>query len=246
MRTLALSLGNTSLFAGVFSGERLVQAFRLPHASLSSLPRRVGRSLDAVALCSVVPALTPRALSLIRRTWKLNADVLTADAPHGLTIRYRRPRELGTDRLAAAIGARALFPRRDLIVVDCGTATTVTALRRDGVLLGGLIFPGATLWADLLATRTAQLPHVQPTRRVAAIGRSPREGIASGIFFGQLGAIRETVEQVRREAFGKRAALVIGTGGHAPWFSREKLFTHAEPELILRGLCAFATAGHDA
>lgn len=246
MRILALSLGNTSVFAGVFSGERLVRSFRLPHAKLSALPRRVGRQIDAVALCSVVPALTPRALQLVRRTWKLDAAVLTADAPHGLTIGYRRPRELGTDRLAAAIGARALFPRRDLIVVDCGTATTVTALRRDGALLGGLIFPGATLWADLLATRTAQLPRVKPTRRLNAIGRSPREGIASGIFFGQLGALRETVEQVRREAFGKRAALVIGTGGHAPWFSREKLFTHEEPELILRGLCAFATRRHDA
>lgn len=246
MRTLALSLGNTSIFAGVFAGERLVKSFRLPSAQLATLPRRVGPRIDTVGLCSVVPALTPETLRLIRRTWSLEARVLTADAPHGLKIGYRRPRELGTDRLAAAIGAQALFPRRDVIVVDCGTATTVTALRRDGVLLGGVIFPGATLWAEMLATRTAQLPRVPLARRTAAIGRSPREGIASGIFFGQAGAIRETVAQIRREAFGRRAVAVIGTGGHAPWFAREKLFTQLEPDLILRGLRAFAMSGRSA
>lgn len=242
MRTLALSLGNTSVFGGVFSGDRLAQSFRLPNDELSLLPNKVRGGIHRVALCSVVPALTTRAVALIRRTWRLDPLVLTADAPHGLVIAYRRPRELGTDRLAAALGARARFPRRNLVVVDCGTATTVTALRRDGFLLGGAIFPGPTLWSEMLAARTAQLPRIAAARSPRAIGRSPAEAIASGLFHGQLGAIRETVERVRREAFAGGRALVIGTGGHAPLFAREALFDHLVPELVLLGLRRFSAS----
>lgn len=242
MRTLALSVGNTSLFGGVFVNGRLSRTFRLAHGELRTLRARVGKSLDAAALCSVVPALTSKVVDQIQHDWRIEPKVLTADSPHGLTIGYRRPRELGTDRLTAALGARALFPRRNVLVVDCGTATTMTALHRDGRLLGGAILPGATLWAEALAARTAQLPRVAPQRPRTAVGRSPAEAIASGIYFGHLGAVRELVTRVRREAFGRRAVTVIGTGGHAPLFARESLFDALVPDLVLRGLHVFAAS----
>lgn len=242
MRTLALNIGNTSLFAGVFAGAKLVASFRLPPADLVTLPRRVRGRIERAALCSVVPALTPDGLRLIQRTWRIEARVLTADAAHGLTIGYRRPRELGADRVATALGARALFPRTHAIVVDCGTATTVTALRRDGTILGGVIFPGLALWPEMLAARTAQLPRVALARPVAALGRSPPEGIASGVYHGQLGAIRETVARVRAEAFGRGACVVIGTGGNAGRFAQERVFDEIVPALGLRGLAEFAAS----
>ena len=238
--TLALAIGNTSLFVGVFAGARLSLAFRLPPDELFRLPRRVPRTLSTAVLCSVVPAHTPDALRLIRRTWRLEAHVLDAVAPHGLAIGYRRPAELGADRVAAALGAHTRFPRRHVIVVDCGTATTVTALHRDGTVLGGAIFPGLSLWPGALVARTAQLPPVEPHRPKSAVGRSPREAIASGVYYGHLGAIRETVARVRAEAFGRAAVRVIGTGGNAPLFADEKLFDRIEPHLVLEGLRAFA------
>lgn len=240
VHTLAISIGNTSLFAGVFAGGRLVRAFRLAPRELARLPVRVGRRIDVAAVCSVVPALTPDVLRLVRHQWGLEATVLEAAAPHGLKIGYRRPRELGTDRLAAALGARAKFPGRHLIVVDCGTATTVTALHRDGTLLGGAIFPGLSLSAEALSARTAQLPRVAPRRPPTALGRAPREAIASGVFFGQLGAIRELVTRIRTEAFGRASALVIGTGGHAPLLADEGVFDRIESYLVLEGLREFA------
>ncbi|ACB74072.1 type III pantothenate kinase [Opitutus terrae] len=242
MRTLAISLGNTSLFGGVFVDDRLSRTFRLAHGELHRLPAQVGKSIDAAAVCSVVPALTARVVTRIRRTWRIQPGMLTADTAHGLTIRYRRPRELGTDRLAAALGARALYPRRHVIVVDCGTATTVTALHRDGRLLGGAILPGVTLWVDALAVRTAQLPRIAPRRPRTAVGRSPMEAIASGVFFGHLGAVRELVARVRRESFGRGAAIVVGTGGHAPLFGHDGLFDALVPDLVLRGLHVFAAS----
>ena len=240
MRTLAISIGNTSLFAGEFAGGRLVNAFRLGPAELIRLPGRVRGAIDAASVCSVVPALTPDVLRLIRRTWKIEANVLTATAAHGLKIGYRRPAELGADRVAAAIGVRARLPGTNAVVVDCGTATTVTAVRRDGLVCGGGIFPGVGLWPEMLARRTAQLPRVMAARSRKALGRSTSEGIEAGIFFGHLGAIRETVARVRVEAFGRAQASIVGTGGHAALFAREKVFDALEPNLVLIGLREFA------
>ncbi|HWA85800.1 MAG TPA: type III pantothenate kinase [Opitutus sp.] len=245
MRRLAISIGNTSLFAGVFSGRRLTNSFRLNASELVRLPGRVRGPIEAAVVGSVVPALTEDVLRLVRRTWAVEAMLLTATSAHGLKIGYRRPRDLGADRVAAALGAREKFPGRDIVVVDCGTATTVTALRGDGTICGGAILPGVGLWTEMLAGRTAQLPRVAPARPRRALGRSTREGIEAGVFFGHLGAMRETVGRVRREAFDRGPAMVVGTGGQAARFRREKIFDALAPNLVLHGLRAFAAGGKD-
>lgn len=244
-RIFVASIGNTSVFAGVFSGERLVKSIRLHPTELGQLARALRGEIDAAALCSVVPALTAEAVRLVQKTWKIEPRQLTATSDHGLKIGYREPARLGADRVASALGAQAVFPRRDIIVVDCGTATTVTAVRRDGAVLGGAIFPGLMLWPEMLANRTAQLPRVTPTTPRTALGRSPGEGIASGVFFGHAGAIRETIARVRAAAFGRGRCVVVATGGNAPRFAREKLFDRIEPHLALIGLRRFALEGRD-
>ena len=249
MRTLTLCIGNTSLLGGVFRGGRLAPRFRLPirepltrEEFAPLLARHVGREpIDRAVLCSVVPAHTRFVVRLIRRLYSLRPLLLSHDAPHGLKIAYREPHRLGLDRLAAAIGARAEFPDRNILTIDFGTATTVTALRRDGAIAGGAILPGLSLWGDMLAQRTAQLPRIKIRRAASALGRSPEAAIESGVFFGHAGAVRELVQRVGREAFGRARPLVLGTGGHAPLFAREKLFTVHAPDLILAGLYEFAT-----
>jgi len=240
MRTLVLAIGNTSLFGGVFADARQVAAFRVSNTALVTVPRHVRGRVDRAVVCSVVPAETPDALRLIRRSWNLDAQLLTFDAPHGLKLGYRKPAQLGADRIAAALGARVRHPKTHLIVVDCGTATTVTALHANGTLLGGAILPGLALWPEMLALRTAQLPRVQLRKPRAALGRSTEDAIVSGVFHGHVGAVRETVERVRSEAFGRSRCRVLGTGGHADRFAGEKLFTEIQPALILEGLHAFA------
>jgi type III pantothenate kinase len=243
VNTLVLSIGNTSLLGGVFSGEKRRQSFRVPVGAATKagvVAAKVRGGVDRVAVCSVVPALTPKIVARVRRRFAVEPQVLTAGRAHGLKIGYRRPRELGTDRIAAALGARKLFPGRNLIVVDCGTATTVTALRRDGTLLGGAIFPGLALWPAMLASRTAQLPEVPLGRPQAALGRSTREALQSGFFHGHAGAIRELARRIRVEAFGRAKVVVVGTGGNAARFSAEGIFDEVEPELVLVGLNHFS------
>jgi type III pantothenate kinase len=246
-RTLVVDVGNTTVFAGIFLGARLVKHSRLsakearqPATWTRWAAGRTNSPLQRAALCSVVPALTPIITRTLQTALAITPSVITATAPHGLTIAYRRPAELGTDRIACALGARTLYPRRHVIVVDCGTATTVTAIDRSGTIRGGAILPGIGLWPEMLAMRTAQLPRVELLRPRRALGRSPAEALQSGCFFGHVGAIRELVGKLRKEAFGGSPVAVIGTGGHAARFARENLFTVHEPDLILTGLHAFA------
>lgn len=240
-RTLAVAIGNTTIFAGTFVGDRLQRPVRLDHGAFGRLDEFIDARTTAAVFCSVVPSLTPGIERLLRHR-RLTPLSLSATSPHGLRIGYREPAKLGADRVAAALGARARFPQRPLLVIDFGTATTVTALHRDGTILGGAILPGVSLGAQALGSRTAQLPTVAPARPRRALGRSPAEGIASGVFFGQIGAVREVLARVRAEAFDRADATVVATGGHAPLFAGESLFDELIPHLVLEGLHAFAVA----
>lgn len=240
MRTLTLAIGNTSLFIGAFSGRRLERAWRFSPGNLRAGVENMRGSFDRAVFCSVVPLLTDTIVRTIQRQWKIVARQLSATSAHGLQIGYRIPAELGADRVAAALGAQQRFPRSNLIVVDCGTATTVTALAANGNLLGGAILPGIGLWSEALAARTAQLPAVPPRQPRRALGRGTQEGIASGVYYGHVGAIRETVNRVRTEAFGTKRAAVVGTGGNCPLFRDENLFDVDAPNLVLEGLLVFA------
>jgi type III pantothenate kinase len=112
----------------------------------------------------------------------------------GVKNGYREPAQLGSDRFAALIGARALFPGVPLIVATCGTATTIDALDESGCFRGGMILPGLGLMAASLAQNTAQLPQV-PQYNVGAnpLADNTLDAIASGCLSAQTGAIERAL-----------------------------------------------------
>jgi type III pantothenate kinase len=151
-------------------------------------------------------------------------------------VKYRNPHEVGADRIAGAIGAALLRPASNVIVADCGTATTLDVVTAAGDYLGGAILPGVGISVDTLAGRTAKLPSVEIARPTTALGRSTIESIQSGVYFGHAGAIRRLVDELRREVFGAASVVVIGTGGFARLLESERLFDEVVPELVLLGL----------
>ena len=109
----------------------------------------------------------------------------------GVTNGYRDPSQLGCDRFASLLGARALFPEQSLLVVTAGTATTVDALDASGRFLGGMILPGLGTMAQSLALSTAQLPHVETHLSVSCFADNTLDAIVSGCVQAQLGAISQ-------------------------------------------------------
>ena len=154
----------------------------------------------------------------------------------GLKIRYKDPKEVGADRIADAMGALKLYPNRNLIVVDFGTATTVCAVTANAEFLGGNIIPGVRLAMDALESKTAQLPSVEIRPVESAIGRTTIESIQSGLYWSNVGTVKELVSRITSEVFSDNPPLVIGTGGFATLFAEENLFDAIVPDLILIGL----------
>lgn len=103
--------------------------------------------------------------------------LLPCAAQGGVTNGYDHPAQLGADRWAALIGARALH-RGDCVVVMSGTATTIDVLTADGRFRGGLILPGLALMREALAGGTANLPTAAGD--FAALPRNTFDAIASG------------------------------------------------------------------
>lgn len=112
----------------------------------------------------------------------------------GVTNTYANPAQLGSDRFAALIGARFLFPHENLVVATCGTATTIDTLRSDGVFLGGMILPGLRLMANSLAVNTAQLPEIDSlAQSPSPFATDTAAAILNGCRTAQAGAIEHAV-----------------------------------------------------
>jgi type III pantothenate kinase len=246
---LCLDIGNTTIHGGVFDGDKLVLHFRktseIKNSSdelglfLSSVLRENGVALDGVtgiALCSVVPSLQHSIRNACYKYFKLEPFVLQAGVKTGLKIKYRNPLEVGADRIATAIAAANLHPDRNIIVVDFGTATTFCAITTGKEYLGGAILPGIAISMEALEERTAKLPSVEIVKPDWVVGRSTVESIQAGLYYSQVGTVRELSRKFTTEAFGNETPLLLGTGGYARLFQSEELFDHIYPNLVLNGL----------
>jgi len=245
---LCLDVGNSQLHGGVFDPGLRLQFRKTTHPLGSSdefgvfytaVLRENGfdpASVRRVAICSVVPQALYPIRSACVKYFHCDPFVLQAGVKTGLKVKYRNPHEVGADRIAGAIGATLRRPGQNVIVVDCGTATTLDVVTATGDYLGGAILPGMGISVETLAGRTAKLPTVEITRPTTALGRSTIESIQSGVYHGHAGAIRRLIDEISRESFGDAPHAVIGTGGFARLFETEKLFDEIVPELVLLGL----------
>jgi type III pantothenate kinase len=246
---LTLDVGNSQIHGGVFDGDALRVQFRKTTHPIGSSDE-IGVFLRAVlresqvdpaavrrvAVCSVVPPAAYPLRAACMKYFNCDPFLLQAGVKTGLKIKYRNPAEVGADRVANAIAATLRHPKTNCLVVDCGTATTFDVVTAEGDYLGGAILPGLGISAEMLASRTARLPAVEISRPESALGRSTVESIQAGLHHGHVGAIRQLLGQLAKEAFAGMKPAVIGTGGFARMFEAEGLFDEIVPELVLFGL----------
>ncbi|MEB3327731.1 MAG: type III pantothenate kinase [Candidatus Sericytochromatia bacterium] len=201
-----VNVGNTHVRWLTFNGDEPVGEGRLVTAELSRVPPPA----PVVGLVSVVPAASQQ----LTGHWQAAGAVvhlLDATSPHGLEVAYEPPGALGADRLMNAV---ALWARRGPgIVIDLGTATTLTLVDVAGRLRGGAILPGLSMARDALWRRTAQLPEVPLVVPGGALGASTVAALQAGIVLGHVGALQHLVGRLRQEAPGATALLLTGGWG---------------------------------
>ena len=147
---------------------------------------------------------------------------------------YLTPETLGRDRLAAAVGAATLFPGRNVLVVDFGTAVTFDLVTADGTFRGGCISPGLRTRFRALHDYTARLPMSGATDCEGLVGRSTREAVELGVVNSLVFEIEGYVARLGEEFDD---LCVIFTGGDAKLFAKRiKNTIFANRNLVFCGL----------
>jgi len=151
----------------------------------------------------------------------------------GVRSRYDRPEQLGSDRWASLVAARALHGG-PCLVINAGTATTVDALSKDGEFLGGLILPGLDLMRFVLHEHTGRLPMQEGEYRDTP--RNTIDAIASGCQHAQAGA----VERMHRVMGGGDLLCLVSGGAGRSLAQQLSIACRYVENLVLEGLARIA------
>lgn len=246
---MCLDVGNTHILGGVFSEQKLVARFRYATHLIGTadqlglfLLNMLGvnhiqaSDIKAFAVASVVPSCDYTIKHAIGLYFQASYYSLQAGVKTGLNIKYKNPNEVGADRIANAIGAVDLYPQKNIIIIDMGTATTICAVNKSRDYLGGTILPGIRLGMESLKTNTAKLMEVDIEIPDSYLGRTTRESIQKGLYYSHLGALREIISGFKQELFSNQPVIVIATGGFAQLYKDKNVFDTIIPDLVLLGL----------
>ncbi len=193
---LCLDAGNTRLKYGLFDGSSWNLQGVLDYPAFDDLIPRLPAKPARIVACNVAGEIVRLRIETLAEESGIALIWLTSSAAAcGVSNGYDNPQQLGADRWAALIGARALHAGPCLVVM-AGTATTIDALDDNGLFCGGLILPGLSLMRAALARNTADLPHA--AGQFKARPTNTDDAIVSGALHATLGAIerlRDTLDQ---------------------------------------------------
>ncbi len=243
---LAVDVGNSTIACGVHDGEAWRTRWRLrtvPNKTAAEYAvllrevlgsRGVPWAVTRLALANVVPPLTPVFQELAQEWLGCPILVVGPGVKTGINLRVDHPSEVGADLVAGAAAAFALY-QENCIVVDFGTATTFTAVTKDGALVGVAIAPGVATSAEALANRAAQLPKVPLRPPVSSLPKNTVEAMQAGVVWGHAGAVDGILR--RMKAGLGSPVRVVATGDLAPLLAPLiPEIERVEPWLTLDGL----------
>lgn len=248
---LCLDVGNTQIHGGVFANSgKLVAQFRHNTSHVGSSDQFamfllqvlrehdiVPAEIKKVAIASVVPSVDYSVASAFVKYFNLTPMFLTIGVKTGIKIASNNPGEIGADLIAGAVGGIVKHPGKHLLIFDFGTATTVIYITPDAEFVGGAVLPGIRLMMESLQNNTAKLFTVSISAPKQTISKDTRVAIQSGLYYTQIGAIKEFVARVADEyKIQREDMVVIGTGGFAPMLNTSNVFDEIVPDLLLIGL----------
>ncbi len=244
---LAVDIGNSNIVLGCFEGEQIHFIERLStNQDSTSLEYTVliknilelnhlsNLSFQGGIISSVVPSVTQTIKDAMIRLTNAPVMVVGPGIRTGLKIMLDNPAQLGSDRVADAIAAIHEYPC-PLIIIDMGTATTISVIGRDKSFLGGMIIPGLKVSLESLSMRTSQLPKISLDPPKKVIGSNTVDCMRSGILYGTAAGLDGSIERIEEEL--GEPCTVISTGGMAKTvipFCRHKIII--DDLLLLKGL----------
>lgn len=234
---LAIDIGNTNISFGVFGGNQITRRFNIPTKDyrLKRLKRNLGQvNIDDSIICSVVPWASKILVQDLKRFLGKPPYIIGKDIVVPIKNLYRKPRQVGQDRLVNAYAGIKLYSA-PLIVVDFGTAVTFDVISKKKEYLGGMILPGLEISLDTLAERTALLPRIKLESPREFMGRDTKNSMLSGIVYGFAALTDDLTVRIKKK-IGKNAK-VLGTGGNIDLIGRYcQQLDRIDKDLTLKGL----------
>ena len=176
--------------------------------------------------------------NMVRKSFNIEPIVVGPGVKTGINIRYDNPKEVGADRIVNSVAAHDIY-KRDLIILDFGTATTYCAVTKEGDYLGGCISPGVKIASDALFERAAKLPRIELEVPKSVICKNTITSMQAGILYGYIGQVEYIVRRMKREMneLGIDNPYVIATGGLANLIAKEtNIIDKVDSSLTLEGL----------
>ena len=235
---LALDIGNTNIVVGCIDREKTYFIERLSTVrTKTELEYAVDiktvldiyhikkSDIEGCIISSVVPQVTNIARLAAEKILKKEVMALGPGVKTGLNIMMDNPGQLGADLVADAVAGLAEYPV-PFIVIDMGTATTVSVVNEKKQYIGGMILPGVRISLDALTSRASQLSGISLEAPKRIIGKNTIDCMKSGLLYSNAAALDGIVERIEEELGQK--TTVIATGGLA-----KKIIPHCKREIIL-------------
>ena len=245
---LAVDIGNTNIVFGcvddndnILVSERISTNHSATAAEFAVLIKtilemhdfRCSDIHDAI-ISSVVPSVTNTIKEAVRKLFGVKAMVAGSGMKTGLNIIIDNPKSLGSDQAVDAVAAINNYPL-PLIIIDMGTATTVSVVDKNKNYLGGLIFTGMGVATDALIQRTAQLPKIDFELPPSIIGKNTIDCMKSGSIYSNAAALDGIITRIEKE-MGEECT-VVATGGLAEVVVPQCMKKiHLDKDLLIKGL----------
>ncbi|MBQ6160521.1 MAG: type III pantothenate kinase [Oscillospiraceae bacterium] len=244
---LAIDVGNTNIVLGCIEDSRILFEARMATDRVKTSDQYCAELKTMLSLFEVTPELIEGSIIssvvplvqqvMVRAVERLTGKPCLTVGPGlktGLNIKIDNPAQAGSDLIVGAVAAIEEYGA-PLLVIDLGTATTISVIDKDGVFRGGTIAPGVMLSLNALSSGTAQLPGISLEKPRRAIGTNTIDSMRSGLLLGSAAMLDGMVERIEEEL--GYPAKVVATGGLAkfivPLCRREML---TDDSLLLKGL----------
>lgn len=220
---LAIDIGNSNIVLGCAEGDNLIFRERvstnqlatdLEYAAAIKMAFDVHgvdkNDITGAIISSVVPSVTNSVKWAVEKYTSAKVKIVGPGIKTGMSIAIDNPAQLGSDLVVDAVAGINNYPL-PLIIIDMGTATTLSVISESGEYIGGMIVPGLAISHDSLVSRTSQLPKIALECPKRLIGKNTVECLKSGLLYGSAGAIDGLIDRINEEL--GTTCNVVATGG---------------------------------
>lgn len=244
---LAIDMGNSNIEVGLLDNEQILFSERIAtdvnktaseyavllHALLEIRKVEINK-IEGAIISSVVPPLTYELREAVKSVTSVSALIVGPNLKSGIKIKIEDPKSLGADLLVGAVAAKQLYGS-PAIIIDMGTASTITVVDKEDSFIGGVIMPGVGVSLNALTNETSKLPKIDLTTPKKVINTTTVECMQSGIVYGQASLLDGMIQKMKKEL--GYDCKVIATGGLAklivPYCQQEIILDN---DLMLKGL----------